>query len=375
MEFLKPAELLLRRNVVKLLRVVVSRRKRLPEGFDFSDKKFLFVRQDRIGDVLVSTPLLLALKERYPAATVDFLLSANNHFVLANEPLVRQRWIYRKTLISAFEILRSVRRERYDFVIDLMDNPSATSTIFCALAGGRWNVGLSKDNEYAYDIVVPLLSRKETHIVDRLAMLLTVFGIQRSGAALRMRYNVLPESRSFASEFFERNGLGNLRTVGINISPGEGTRFWGRGHYQDLIRWIKRSFGEYRIVVLCRPSDASVARAIAEPFPDAVLSPETPTFDHFAALIQHLSILVTPDTSAVHLAAAFNIPSVVLFVQSNKDLRVWEPYGSLSESVITDIDDLETIPLEGVTRAFSRLAKAIDASETSRNQGLRSTAQ
>jgi ADP-heptose:LPS heptosyltransferase len=84
---------------------------------------------------------------------------------------------------------------------------------------------------------------------------------------------------------------------------------------------------------------------------------------------------VTPDTSAVHLAAAFNIPSVVLFVQSNKDLRVWEPYGSLSESVITDIDDLETIPLEGVTRAFSRLAKAIDASETSRNQGLRSTAQ
>jgi ADP-heptose:LPS heptosyltransferase len=86
-----------------------------------------------------------------------------------------------------------------------------------------------------------------------------------------------------------------------------------------------------------------------------LLSPETKTFDAFAAFVKSLRLLVTPDTSAVHLAAAFSIPSVVLYVQSNKDLRIWEPYGSESETLVTDVDDLTTIPPADVFAAIVRL--------------------
>jgi ADP-heptose:LPS heptosyltransferase len=299
------------------------------------------------------------MKGRYPNATVDFLLSSNNHFVLANEPLVRKRWVYKKTAASAIDILKKVRSEQYDFVIDLMDNPSATSTVLCALAGGKWNVGLSKENAYTYDITVPLLSRKETHIIDRLAMLLTVFGIKRDEVDLRVHYNVLSESQDYASGFLKAHGLRNQTLIGINISPGEGTRFWGVENYQALIRWLRKEHGQSPIVVLYQPSDKPVAQAITEPFPDVLLSPETKTFDQFAALVQALWILITPDTSAVHLAAAFSIPSVVMYVQSNKDLRIWEPYGSLSETVVTDIDDLRLIPQTDVFNALDRLIRQL----------------
>lgn len=359
MEILKPAELLLRRFLLRILRFVVTRGRPLPGTLDFSTKKYLFVRQDRIGDVLVSTPLLHALKARYPSATVDFLLSTNNHFVLLNEPLVRRRWVYQKTFVSAVRILRGLRREQYDFVIDLMDNPSATSTIFCALAGGVWNVGLSKENAYTYDVVVPLLSRKETHIIDRLAMLLTVFGIDPAEAKLSVHYTILAESGEFAASCFAKNGFENRQVIGINISPGEGTRFWGIENYHALIRWLRSSFTDSPVLILFQPGDRSVAEGITKPFPEVVLSPETRTFDQFAALVGRLWILVTPDTSAVHLAAAFSVPSVVLYVQSDKDLRVWEPYGSLSESVVTDVDDLRTIPVELVVQAVDRLVKAM----------------
>jgi ADP-heptose:LPS heptosyltransferase len=370
MEILKHAELALRRFLLRILRFIVKRGQPLPANLDFSSKKFLFVRQDRIGDVLVSTPLLHALKARWPSATIDFLLSTNNHFVLLNEPLVRKRWVYEKTFGSALRIISSLRRERYDFVIDLMDNPSATSTIFCALAGGKWNVGLSKENAYSYDIVVPLLSRKETHIIDRLAMLLTVFGIDPSTANLKVHYNVQHAGSTLATEFFERAHLTGRQVIGINISPGEGTRFWGTANYQALIQWLRFSFKNSPILILFQPADKAVAEEIARPFPEVVLSPETRTFDQFASLVEQVWTLVTPDTSAVHLAAAFAIPSVVLFVQSNKDLRVWEPYGSLSESVITEVDDLRSIPVEEVTQAFSRLSKAIEASPSTRIQAL-----
>lgn len=355
MEILKPAELLLRRAVLGILRFVVKRGRSLPRNLDCSTKKYLFIRQDRIGDVLVSTPLLHALKARYPGATVDFLLSTNNHFVLLNEPLVRKRWVYEKTFVSAVKIILAIRKEQYDFVIDLMDNPSATSTVFCALSGGVWIVGLSKENAYTYDVVVPLLSRKETHIIDRLAMLLTVFGINPEDADLKVHYNVLPENKGFAAEAFAKYRFANKRVIGINISPGEGTRFWGTENYQALIRWLRSTFQNSPILVLFQPSDRTVAQGIAKPFPEVILSPETRTFDQFSGMVERLWILITPDTSAVHLAAAFSIPSVVLYVQSNKDLRVWEPYGSRSETVVTEVDDLRTISVQSVTEAVERL--------------------
>ena len=359
MEFLKPVEIGFRRFLVRLLGLLVKRSRPLPASIDFSSRKYLFVRQDRIGDVLVSTPLIHAMKDRYPKATVDFLLSSNNHFVLANEPLVRKRWIYNKTAASAIDILRNVRREQYDFVIDLMDNPSATSTVLCALAGGKWNVGLSKENAYTYDISVPLLSRKDTHIIDRLAMLLTVFGIARNDVDLKVHYNLLSESRDFASGYLKDHGQRERTLIGINISPGEGTRFWGVENYQALIRWLRKEYEESPILVLYQPSDKSVAQTITQQFPEVLLSPETKTFDQFAALVHALWILITPDTSAVHLAAAFSIPSVVMYVQSNKDLRIWEPYGSLSETVITDVDDLRRITQTEVINAVERLIRQI----------------
>jgi ADP-heptose:LPS heptosyltransferase len=361
MEFLKPVEIGFRRFLVRLLGLLVKRSRPLPANIDFSSRKYLFVRQDRIGDVLVSTPLIHAMKDRYPNATVDFLLSSNNHFVLANEPLVRKRWIYNKTAASAFDILRNVRKEHYDFVIDLMDNPSATSTVLCALAGGKWNVGLSKENAYSYDISVPLLSRKETHIIDRLAMLLTVFGIRRSDVDLKVHYIPSSESQEFASDFLKSNNQRERTLIGVNISPGEGTRFWGVENYQALIQWLRKEHGESPVLVLYQPSDKAVAQTIAQPFPEVLLSPETKTFDQFAALVRSLRILITPDTSAVHLAAAFSIPSVVMYVQSNKDLRIWEPYGSVSETVVTDVDDLRRITQAEVFDAIERLIRHIEA--------------
>jgi ADP-heptose:LPS heptosyltransferase len=359
MEFLKPVEIGFRRFLLRALGHVVKRGRTLPADMDFSSKKYLFVRQDRIGDVLVSTPLIYALKAKYPNAVVDFVLSSNNHFVLKNEPLVRKRWVYRKTLACAWDLLKSIRREKYDFVIDLMDNPSATSTLFCMLAGGGWNVGLSKENAYSYDVVVPLISRKDNHIIDRLAALLTVFDIDPDTVDLIVRYNVLEESREFASGYLEKCQIKGKRLVGINISPGEGTRFWGVENFQAFIRWLRTEHREDSLLVLYQPVDKAVAQAIVQPFEDVLLSPETTTFDQFAALVQRLWVLVTPDTSAVHLAAAFSIPSVVLYVQSNKDLRIWEPYGSLTESLVSNVDDLQTISLDQVVQAFRQLLKTL----------------
>jgi ADP-heptose:LPS heptosyltransferase len=353
--FLKRIEILLRRFLIFVFGFFIRRRNLSSNAIDFNSSKILFIRQDRIGDVLVSTPIFASIKAHYPSAIVDVLLSENNHFVLINDLLIRKRWIYQKKLSKVISLVRSIREEKYDFAVDMMDNPSVTSTFLCLLSGARWNVGIAKDNNYVYDIRVPMLSRRETHIVDRIAQLVKPFHIDPKTENFSIRYFTSPKSDDFAEEFLSANQLCKHPLVGINISAGGKARFWGIENYRALLSFMTERFPELCPILLYQPSDKDEATKIVKDNKTVVLSPVTKTFDQFAAFIKRLSLLVSPDTSAIHLASAFNIPSVVLYVQSDKTLRIWEPYRTDHEVVVTDVDDLSTIPVTDVQAALKKL--------------------
>lgn len=346
----KTIERMVRTAILRSLRLLARKRTAAPLNLTPS-AKILFIRQDRIGDVLVSTPLFSVIKRRYPDWSLDVLLSRNNHFVLVNNPHIRRRWVYTKGVGATLRLLREIRAERYDAVVDLMDNPSATSTIILLLAGGKVNIGLEKENAYACDVVVPLKSRRDTNIVDRIAELLRPFGIDPETADLRVEYTVGQEAEMAAVEFL--SAVSEPR-IGINISAGSDTRFWGVERYRELMTSIVSSVQPVSIVLLGKPSDRGRLQEIAAGFAGVVVAPDVP-FDGFAALISHMDILITPDTSAVHLAAAFSVPCVVLYVQSDPNLQIWEPYKTLCEPVITTVDDLSTIPVADVARALEHL--------------------
>jgi ADP-heptose:LPS heptosyltransferase len=110
------------------------------------------------------------------------------------------------------------------------------------------------------------------------------------------------------------------------------------------------------MLVLYEPSDMEEAKAIADSHGNRVtLSPETASFDQFAALLKHAAFLVTPDTSAVHLASAFQIPCVALHFQPNKEISIWSSYGLDSENLISAQPSLSTISSADVIQAFRKL--------------------
>ena len=353
--FLKRVEILLRRLLIFVLGFFVNRRNPPSNNIDFNSSKILFIRQDRIGDVLVSTPIFRSVKGHYPSVIVDVLLSENNHFVLMNDLLIHKCWIYQKNICKVFSLLKSIRKEKYDFAVDLMDNPSVTSTFLCLLSGARWNVGIAKDNNYVYDIRVPMLSRSDAHIIDRIAQLLTSFHINPKTENLSIRYFTSPDSDDFAGRFLSANHLVKYPLIGINISAGGAARFWGIENFHALLSFLTDKYPELYPILLYQPSDKVKATKIVEGINNVVLSPLTKTFDQFAAIIKKLSFLISPDTAAIHLASAFSIPSVVLYIQSNKTLRIWEPYKTDYEAVVTDVDDLSTISIADVQIALKKL--------------------
>jgi len=357
--FLKRLELLLRKEIILLLKFLFSNKKKsFKKPDDLNSPKILFIRQDRIGDVLVSTPIFMPIKKRYPDSILDIVLSKNNYFVLQNENLIRKKWLYQKNLIKLLKMIFAIRKENYDFAVDLSDNVSVTSSILSILAGAKYKVGLEKENSFIYNISVPLLSRKEIHIVERIAQLLLAFGIDPKQENLRLRYFTSADSDLKVENFLNEFNLSGKFIIGINISAGTDARFWGIDNFVKLINWITSKYEDFCTFVLYKPSDLARAGDICKST-SAILSPITESFDLFAAFIKRTKLLVSPDTAAIHLAAAFNIPCVALYVQSNKSLRIWEPYNVDCEVLVTDVDDLSTIEPEEVIKAVDKIINRI----------------
>lgn len=287
--------------------------------------RLLFLRQDRLGDVLVSEPVIRAVREAYPSAQIDILLSQNN--IAARHAighLIDNVVLYKKRGLGGISAIRQIRRRRYDVIVDLMDNPSATSTLFLRCSGIPVRIGIDKANRAVYSHVVPLRDRSSVHIVERIAQLVLPFGIDPATLDLRLRYRVNDAERDEAIACLATQGR---RTAVFNLTGTDDARRYGPERWIRVITEFRQRSPEWRAVVAGAPHDSPMVRHVAEATGADVLPP-TASFHAFAATVMQATILVTADTSIVHVAAAASVPQVVLYVFNNPALMPWYPYRS-----------------------------------------------
>lgn len=357
--FLKRVELWLRHVLVRRLKTsapttVVERPHnvlRLPER-----PKILLLRQDKIGDVLVSMPVFRLVRKAFPAARIDVLLGE------ANMPMSRAVLQYADTVhryskkgTDVLALARTLRREQYDVVIDLMDKSSATSSLLVAAVNATYAIGLAKENAEVYTHVVTVPDRTTTHVVERTARLLMPFGIDPQREDLSLEYPLSDEDiqRARAAAGPQQKPV----RLGLNISGSSEERYWGRTAWIECIREVQRRFDDMEIVVFAAPHHAAEQAAITGAAGVRAI-PIVPAFHDFAALLHECSILITPDTSVVHLAAAFHIPAVVLFPHADNAVS-WGPYHSPHIVVAAGQASLASISVDDVLAAVEQLVEKV----------------
>jgi ADP-heptose:LPS heptosyltransferase len=314
--------------------------------------RVLLIRLERIGDVLVSVPVLRALRMRYPEGRIDLLLSRANYGVRdAVAPFVSRVWCYDKTVASGLRLLRAIRGTRYDVVVDLVDHPSANAQQVVRWCGAPAAVGLLHQESGLYTHAAPVLDRAVVHPVERLAQLLLPFGIDPATQSLELAFPLDPLDQERA-----RLALGPrvkpLR-LGVNLSGRLVERYWGRANYIALIRQLIETDPRFAVCVCGAPQDADEVRHVAEAT-GALAVPPRPSLRDFAAILHQFDLLLTPDTAAVHLAAAWKLPAVALY-HPEPGLALWLPYHSPHRAVA----DPNGIPAIPVQRVFAALAELI----------------
>jgi ADP-heptose:LPS heptosyltransferase len=315
--------------------------------------RILLIRLERIGDVLVSVPVLRSLRARYPQGHIDLLVSRANYAVRdAVVPFVTHVWCYKKTLGSALRLLRALRGTRYDVVVDLLDHPSTTAQLVIRWCGAPAAVGLLHAESGLYTHAAPVLDPGAVHPVERLAQLLLPFGIDPATQSLDLAYPL-------ASTDIERARLTLGPTTrplrfGVNLSSRRAERHWGSANYIALIRHITAHDARFAVSVCGAPGDAAEVKHVAEATGTQAV-PACSSLREFAAIVHEFDLLLTPDTAAVHLAAAWKLPTVALY-HSIPAVAPWLPYNTPHRAV-ADPRGIPAIPLDQVVRAVDDLIR------------------
>jgi len=323
----KHIERLVRRAFLSALRLRTRRRGDPRALSSLVSPGILLIRPDRIGDAIISVPVIRLLRERFPDARIDMLLGEKNRSAAPLLPGLDSTFVIPAAPLKLPGTLRRLRR-RYDVAINLLAKDSASAGAITALAGARYSIGFEGAAGGLYDVTIPS-PPGDMHIVRATSLLLAPLGISPIGEeparhAERLSIAIPEELRTGTRGRIEAlPGSGASPIVALNISGSGPEKFLGIDRYVQIARLL----GEAGLmpVFAAAPGDAALLETIARKSGCSAL-PTTRSLAEFAAMLSHADLIVTPDTSIVHVAAALGRPTVMM-VPSPATGTAWRPWG------------------------------------------------
>lgn len=313
-------------GLLKLLSGKSSKSKVQPS---FGERRnILLIRLNNIGDALVTTPLIEQLKNKI-YCNIDILCHRRNSVVFENNKSVDNIFILEKGFFNFFRMLFRARRKKYYCIVDTHNDVSATANLFLLLLKSEYRFGFRKEENNLYTGVIEKPDSAKTHIAEQILHLLKLFGVEPDLKSVRIVYDYSNESSEFAADYLERNFPEKKFLIGINLFAGSTARYWGTENFLKLLNFLERY--PVNIILIAPeklPADIDELAGRAPVFRN--------DFDKLAALISKLDLLITPDTSVIHLASAYGVAVFGLYVHYNTDEMIWKPYGADFEYVVTE---------------------------------------
>jgi ADP-heptose:LPS heptosyltransferase len=327
--------------------------------WDERPHRVLYLRHDKIGDMILSTSLIDAIAKSHPTITLDVLASPANAPVLAENPNVSSVVAWDKSRPSGYSrLLRELRRAHYDAVIDCMILAPSTTTLLLMLASGaRHRIGIGgRINDYALTIRVPP-AMSAVHHIDHSAVLVTAFGVDPSTVDWRPVIYFTEQELASANRIWSANaGKSSSRRLLANVSAGPGKARWPEENFVETLTHMRET-PDVDTIVIGAPDDSERTKRIAEKSGSRYVA--TPKLREALALVQTADFVFTPDTGIAHAASACRKPAVILFAKGKEAL--WGRYRIPGADVVSPEETLASLPIDHVLAAMDDLLRLAPA--------------
>ncbi|MDC9615761.1 glycosyltransferase family 9 protein [Xenorhabdus khoisanae] len=265
-------------------------------------KKVLFLRDDdKIGDMIVSTPAFKALSER--GVELHVLSGHSNYCVIENNPHIDKVYFYPDKTKEIIRLGLTLRNESYDLVIDMGDQIPAIYLLFIRLINAKNVLGFNKDKINIYNKSIMYL-QYESHITERYKTLIKSMGIYD----FNMQYDIhVPKDvQDKVYDFYVK--LSGKVTIVINPFSSEKKRDLSKEQLIGITSYIRKSYPLTNIILVGNRNKLNTLSCLngceINPFDDFLSAVE---------IIKYSDLVISPDTSIVHVASAYEKNTVALY--------------------------------------------------------------
>ncbi|HKO35739.1 MAG TPA: glycosyltransferase family 9 protein [Pyrinomonadaceae bacterium] len=316
--------------------------------WDWSEvKRVLVVRLRSIGDTVLTTPALFALRRFVPHAQIDVLLEDWVAPVFDGLDLIDRVIVIPKESTSArARIARELRTARYDVVYNL--HGGTTATFLTRATGAKHRVGF-ENYQYArlHNHVAPsplqIWQRPTLHSVEQQLALIGWTGVpvtDRPPTRLGVRESALQSAseklRAAGFDGFDRGQPFAL----IHPTAAFDTKQWATENFARVAEDLSRR--NLNPIVVVAPNEKGVADALHSQT-SAVIALHDLSLPEVTALASRARLFVGNDSGIAHVATAAGAPCVVIFGSSNRNH--WRPWTTKPNEIV--FEELPCQPCPG----------------------------
>jgi len=341
------------RKVKGFLLRLLTRKKSIP----FSKRKIesiVIFRYDRIGDMIVSLPLIKELKKGLPQAKLTVITSQANDCIANLSPFIDETIIKPQSFFSWLLILNNIRKKKNVLVVDL-NHSVATHTLLATIfiqpshatspyKDGRWGV---KGTELEiFDLMPPEHPQKYNRPIS---MIYLDIAQKITGHNIASPSYELPTTSSTnkTKPYVVINVIGSRQSMRISD--------------EDLIRvckLISLEFAAYKIYVISLSTNYQELQGVLADLKNVALLPPTDSIAPVLPLVEHCELVITPDTALVHIASAYNKKLVAVYTNDYALFEHWQPINS-NETYIIHSSHPKSLSGYSSDELYSAVSKAL----------------
>jgi lipopolysaccharide heptosyltransferase II len=285
-------------------------------------KRILITRMKFIGDIVLTTPAIRAVREACPDAYIAYMGDARAVSLLEHTPYLNEIIPFdfsRPTWREQPRVAALLWRRKFDLAIDLFGNPRSALLTF--LSGARTRVGLDRPGRGRLYTVRVRDDGTPKNAIEFHMQFLRAVGI--AARPLPTAIYITSDERAEARRLLQQAAPGDGPVVGLHPGATWPAKMWLAENFAGLASMLHKRLSA-RVVLTAGPGDGEVIRqvqyAAGSPLP---LFADVP-LRTLAALLSECTAYVANDSGPMHVAAAVGTPTIGIFGPGEEN--VWFPY-------------------------------------------------
>jgi len=311
-------------------------------------KRILIVRTDRIGDVLLSTPVIRVLRDTYPDAYIAMMVTPYAKDIVDGNPYLDEVIIYdkdgkHKSWRRSIKFALNLRKKRFELALIL--HPTNRVHPITFFAGIPRRIGY--DRKFGFLLTDRIKHTKQLgskHELEYNLDLVRCLGIEPKDKNIFMP--IKQESEKWADEFIRQKGIKESDKL-LAIHPGAScpSKIWPNERFAEVADRLVGKYG-FKVLIVAGPKDIALVQNVAKHMRNPIINLGGKTsISQLASILKRCQLFISNDSGPVHIASAVDVPVISIFGRNQKGLSPnrWGPVGKRDKILHKEVGCIECL--------------------------------